>query len=116
MDMDMDVEQYNSGAVTVSTFENAPNLFDAVFAINSPPPPHFLIAFFGGYMPHKSTISHLGDIFVHPKTMRCKRDLNAFYGHSSATPFLGFANNKCSKIYNNNPQNSDFNILLMEVL
>jgi hypothetical protein len=54
--------------------------------LNTPPPPPNFIAFFGGYMPHKSTICHRGDIFVHPKTMRCKRCLNAFYGH----PFVSF--------------------------
>jgi hypothetical protein len=80
--MDMDVVRYDSGAVTAPTFENAPNLFDAVFAI-PPPPPHnrVLIAFLGGYMPRKSTICHLGDIFVHPKKTRRKRDKIALYGH-----------------------------------
>jgi hypothetical protein len=39
-------------------------------------------------MPRKSTINHRGDIFVHPKTMRCKRDKNALYGHSLFTSFF----------------------------
>jgi len=39
-------------------------------------------------MPRKSTICHRGDIFVAQKTMRCRREFNAVYGHSSVMPFL----------------------------
>jgi len=107
--MDMDrVEQYGrSCAVTVSAFENAPNLFDAVFAIGAsppppPPPPHFLSAFFGGYMPRKSTITHRGDVFLHPKTMCCKRIKNAVYWYLPFCFFVNFDSQntiRLSKIY-----------------
>jgi len=39
MSMDMDTARHDSGTATVSFFKNAPNLFDAVFAIGVAPPP-----------------------------------------------------------------------------
>jgi hypothetical protein len=41
-------------------------------------------------MPHKSTIYHQGDIFVHPKTMRCNRVKNAICGHLCFCFFVEF--------------------------
>jgi len=67
-----------------------------------PPPPPYFIAFFGGYMPRKSTICHQGDIFVHPKTMRCNRVKNALYGHLCFCFFVDFGSQNTinlSKIY-----------------
>jgi len=69
-----------------------------------PPPPHFL-AFFGGYMPHRTQSGHWGYIFDPRETKSRKTHLNALYG---GVPFALFSAFNTQKLPPADPPTSDY--------